>query len=81
MHDGDVAALSAGLHQIVRRRNPKLLEPISQLSLRREPGMETLPMKRLKRLKATHAPSPPGDWLAVRWHELDEVLKEVFGLQ
>ncbi len=58
-----------------------LLEPLSQLSLRREPGFETLPSKRLKRLRATLPASPLENWLALRWLELDDVLSEVFGIE
>jgi len=69
------------LHRIARERKPVLLDPVSQISLRREVGFESLPMRRLKRLKAKSAASPPHEWLAIRWFELDEALDDVYGLR
>jgi hypothetical protein len=69
------------LEDAARVRAPKLLNPISQISLRREPGIETLPMRRIKRLKGASPASPPGEWLVIRWQELDEALADIFGLK
>jgi hypothetical protein len=69
------------LHAVIRQRNPRLLDPVTQLSLRRERSLKELPASRVERLGDTLAPAqPPGEWLVVRWYELDEALGDVFGI-
>lgn len=74
------AAVEARLKDLARQRVPALLAPITQFSLRREPGLESLPTRRLKRLRSVSPAAAPGEWLALRWTEFDELLQELFGL-
>jgi hypothetical protein len=71
----------ARLHGLTRTRNPGLLEPVTQLSLRRELKRTELSSDRVARLGHQAAPSQaPAGWLVVRWYELDEALGDVFGI-
>jgi hypothetical protein len=68
--------------EFARQRKPILLEPVTQFSLRRELKKSEMPAKRVVRLgiRRSHA-SPLGEWLVVRWYELDEALHDLFGLE
>jgi hypothetical protein len=69
------------VHDFARERKPALLEPVTQFSLRRQKKKSELPAKRVKRLKLKRTPSQPlGEWLVIRWYELDEALHNVFGV-
>ncbi|MFO0837331.1 MAG: hypothetical protein U1D55_02300 [Phycisphaerae bacterium] len=76
----DDKAIAQKIREVAQRHSPKLLNPVSQLSIRRQPGIETLPLRRLKRLKAKLPASPPDNWIAVRWPELDAFVKDIFGI-
>jgi hypothetical protein len=69
------------LREVARERMPGLLAGVTQVSLRRELSASELPKRRVVRLHMTMQPSPAGEWLAVRWYELDEVLKDFFDVQ
>jgi hypothetical protein len=59
-----------------------LLEPVSQFSLRRELKKSEMPARRVLRLKVCRpAVQPLGEWMVIRWYELDEALGDLFGIQ
>jgi hypothetical protein len=77
---GELGATSR-IHALAQRQNPKLLAPVTQFSIRREQKKTELPARRVKRLNHKLPPAQPtGDWLVVRWHELDEALANVFAV-
>lgn len=58
-----------------------MLRQVTQCSLRREASKAEIPAKRVQRLKIHRPPAQPlGEWLVIRWDELDEALRGVFGL-
>jgi hypothetical protein len=73
--------LSAKLNDFVRQRSPKLLNPVTQFSIRRENKKSELPAKRVKRMAMRRsAIQALGDWMVFRWYELDDALADVFGV-
>ncbi|MGE0480031.1 MAG: hypothetical protein AB7Q17_06115 [Phycisphaerae bacterium] len=72
----------ARIRDLVRERNPRLLDDFTQFSLRREYKKSELPAKRVLRLKVSAEPSQPlGDWMVLRWCELDEALRDLFAVE
>lgn len=73
---------TAKVMQFARQRKPALLEPVSQFSLRRELKKSEMPARRVLRLKVRRPDVQPlGEWMVIRWYELDEALGDLFGIQ
>lgn len=72
----------AKVTQFARLRKPALLEPVTQFSLRRELKKSEMPARRVLRLKVRRpAVQPLGEWMVIRWFELDEALNDLFGIR
>lgn len=74
------ATVTEKVRRFAKRRSPKLVQPLTQFSVRREFRKAELPARRVQRLRITLPASPSGDWIVFRWHELDAGLLDVFGV-
>jgi hypothetical protein len=74
--------LTASVIQFARDRKPALLEPVIQFSVRRELKRSEMPARRVQRLKIRRPVVPElGEWIVIRWYELDEALNRLFGVE
>jgi rhamnose utilization protein RhaD (predicted bifunctional aldolase and dehydrogenase) len=80
LETGD-GAVTEKVRQFARQHKPALLEPVTQFALRREQKKSELPARRVQRLKLHRTPAQPlGEWMVFRWHELDDALRDTFGV-
>jgi hypothetical protein len=70
------------VRRYARQHKPALLEPVAQVSLRRELKKSELPAHRVQPLGIRRPNSPAlGEWLVIRWYEMDQALADLFGLK
>ncbi|MGQ0633301.1 MAG: hypothetical protein ACT4QC_01715 [Planctomycetaceae bacterium] len=74
--------VTAKVMQFARQRQPALAEPVTRFSLRREFKKSEMPTRRVVRLKLRRPDiGPMGEWMVIRWYELDDALRDVFGVE